>query len=229
MVNKELEAFSYSVSHDLRAPLRHIDGFTDLLKKQAAAQLDEKAVRYLNTISESAKRMGCLIDDLLMFSRVGRDDMCKIPVDTNQLVQEVLADLRPDTEHRDIAWTIASLPPVAADRPMLRQVFANLIGNAVKYTRRREHATIEIGCYGSHEESVIFVRDNGAGFDMQYVNKLFGVFQRLHSAAEFEGTGIGLANVRRIMTRHGGRVWAEGAVGQGAAFYVSLPKRQEWQ
>jgi PAS domain S-box-containing protein len=224
-VNKELEAFSYSVSHDLRAPLRHIDGFADLLKKQAASQLDEKGVRYLNTISESAKRMGCLIDDLLLFSRVGRDEMCKIPVDTNQLVQEVIANLRPDTEHRNIAWTIASLPPVAADRAMLRQVFANLIGNAVKYTRGREPATIEIGCYGSPEESVIFVRDNGAGFDMRYVHKLFGVFQRLHSAAEFEGTGIGLANVRRIMTRHGGRVWAEGAVGQGATFYVSLPKK----
>ena len=226
-VNKELEAFSYSVSHDLRAPLRHIDGFTDLLKQQAASQLDKKGARYLNAISESAARMGSLIDDLLLFSRMGRDDLRATMVDLNQVVQEVLEDLRPDTEHRNIAWTIASLPRVAADRAMLRQVFANLIGNAVKYTRPREQATIEIGCHGSPDETVIFVRDNGAGFDMQYVQKLFGVFQRLHSAAEFEGTGIGLANVRRIVTRHGGRVWAEGAVGQGATFYVTLPTREE--
>jgi PAS domain S-box-containing protein len=226
-VNKELEAFTYSVSHDLRAPLRHIDGFVDLLNHQAASQLDATGARYLETIADAAKRMSCLIDDLLVFSRLGRTDMRKTEVDLNQLVQEVLGDLGPDIEHRSIAWAIAPLPHVAADPALLRQVFANLIGNAVKYTRRRDQARIEIGCYDSPDETVIFVRDNGAGFDMQYVDKLFGVFQRLHSAEEFEGTGIGLANVRRIMARHGGRTWAEGAVGQGATLSMSFPNREE--
>jgi two-component system NtrC family sensor kinase len=226
--NKELEAFSYSVSHDLRAPLRHMDGFADMLQKHAAATLDEKSQRYLKTISESAKEMGVLIDDLLTFSRVGRMELHQSMVNLDQLVKGVLDDLRHDTQGRNIAWTIGPLPAVHGDPAMLRQVFMNLVDNAVKYTRHREQAKIEIGSSnGASDEIVVFVRDNGVGFDMQYVDKLFGVFQRLHSANEFEGTGIGLANVRRIITRHGGRTWAEGKVDGGATIYFSLPNSRK--
>jgi len=222
--NKELEAFSYSVSHDLRAPLRHIDGYAALLSKAAGEALNDKARRYLQTISDSAKQMGQLIDDLLVFSRMGRQDMLRTTVNLDQLVKTVLHDLRLDLQGRTISWTMHPLPNVLGDPAMLRQVFVNLISNALKFTATRPETKIEIGAVkGSSGEAEVFVRDNGVGFDMQYVNKLFGVFQRLHRNDEFEGTGIGLANVRRIIHRHGGRTWAEGALDQGATFYFSLP------
>ena len=222
--NKELEAFSYSVSHDLRAPFRQVDGFVDLLRKKSAEKLDERGRRYLHIIADSAQRMGALIDDLLVFSRMSRADLRRAKVASESLVHEVRDALQGEV-HGRVVWKIDSLPQVEADAAMLRQVWANLIGNAVKYSRTRDPAEIEIGCKDSgNGEFVFFVRDNGVGFDMQYVDKLFGVFQRLHRADEFEGTGIGLANVRRIVLRHGGRTWAEGKLDGGATFFFSLPK-----
>ena len=221
--NRELEAFSYSVSHDLRAPLRHIDGFMDLLAKHSGERLDERGQRYLKIISDAARQMGNLIDDLLVFSRMGRAEMRRQAVDLNAMVEQVIGNLQPELAGRNVKWKIARLPGVEADASLLRQVWVNLIGNAVKYTRTRDPAEIEIGFYEEQSGApVFFVRDNGVGFDMQYVDKLFGVFQRLHRADEFEGTGIGLANVRRIVSRHGGRTWAEGAVDKGATFYYTL-------
>jgi light-regulated signal transduction histidine kinase (bacteriophytochrome) len=223
--NKELEAFAYSVSHDLRAPLRHVVGYAELLQKKAATGLDEKANHYLTTILESSRRMGTLIDDLLGFSRIGRAETKKVAIDLEQLVAQVTAELSQDASGRDIAWKIGRLPFCYGDRAMLRVVFVNLISNAVKFTRTRPRAEIEIGCSRQDNERVeIFVRDNGAGFDMQHVDKLFGVFQRLHLPEEFEGTGIGLATVQRIVHRHGGTCWAEGAPDHGATFHVTLPK-----
>jgi PAS domain S-box-containing protein len=222
--NEELEAFTYSVSHDLRAPLRHVLGYAELLQKQSSSVLDEKARRYMAMILEASKRMGTLIDDLLSFSRIGRAESRKTAVNLNQLVREVIAELGQDTKDRNIAWTIGALPICYGDRSMLKLVLANLLSNALKFTRPRERPKIEIGCAAEKDHRVeVFVTDNGAGFEMQYVNKLFGVFQRLHRAEEFEGTGIGLATVQRIIHRHGGTVWAEGAVDQGATFYFSLP------
>ncbi len=222
--NKELDAFVYSVSHDLRAPLRHIAGFVDLLKESTADSLDSTGQRHLNIISESTERMGYLIDDLLAFSRGGREELHKTDLDLQELIKEVVREVVEQAKDRDIAWDIEALCEVHADRAMLRQVLFNLIDNAVKYTRERKQARIEIGrAPGEENELVVFVRDNGVGFDMQYIDKLFGVFQRLHSAEEFEGTGVGLANVRRIIHRHSGRTWAEGKVGEGATFYFSLP------
>ncbi|MDE3035042.1 MAG: hypothetical protein KGJ14_03625, partial [Nitrospirota bacterium] len=249
--NQDLEAFAYSVSHDLRAPLRHVEGFTGLLRSHAADKLDETAQRYMSIITESVKKMGGLIEDLLDFSRVGRKDLLTTTVRLEPLVQEVRAALEPDVVQRKIEWRIGPLPDVVGDQSLIRQVLANLIGNAVKYTRPRETARIEVGTVppeplrnaeggGRSEgpsdapaaetrhpqsEIVVFVRDNGVGFDMRYAHKLFGVFQRLHSASQFEGTGIGLALVRRIVQRHGGRTWAEGEPGKGATFYCTLPSR----
>jgi signal transduction histidine kinase len=225
VANKELEAFAYSVSHDLRAPLRHVVGYAELLQKQAASALDERANRRLKTILEAAKRMGTLIDDLLGFSRIGRAETNKVAVDLERLVAQVIADLAQDTSGRDIAWKIGALPECYGDRAMLRMVFVNLLTNAVKFTRTRPHAEIEIGCSQQENNQIrIFVRDNGASFDMRHVDKLFGVFQRLHLPEEFEGTGIGLATVQRIVHRHGGTCWAEGAVDQGAIFYFTFSK-----
>jgi signal transduction histidine kinase len=225
--NQELESFSYSVSHDLRAPLRHIDGYASLLRKSVEHSLNDKAARYLQTISDSATQLGQLIDDLLVFSRMGRQEMLRTAVNLDQLIESVLSDLRLDLQGREISWTIAALPEVQGDPAMLRQVFMNLVANAVKFTSTRPIAAIEIGVeHPSSTEIILFVRDNGVGFDMQYAPKLFGVFQRLHRADEFEGTGIGLANVRRIVHRHGGRTWAEGVPDKGATFYVLLPTRK---
>ncbi len=222
--NKELEAFSYSVSHDLRAPLRHIDGFAEMLRDDASAVLGERSRRYLETISTSAKRMGALIDDLLVFSRMGRAEMRQSRFAMDRLVKEVLKEMKTEFQRRQIDWEIDPLPEVWGDRAMLKQVWVNLLSNAVKYTRPRERARIQIRCARTSERELQFcVRDNGVGFDMQYSNKLFGVFQRLHHAEEFDGTGIGLANVRRIVHRHGGRTWAEAKVDQGASFYFALP------
>lgn len=222
--NRELEAFSYSVSHDLRAPLRHIGGFAAMLDRHAMASLDEKGRRYLTVIQDSTRRMGQLIDDLLQFSRHGRAELRREPVKLDELVAEVRQGLQGESAGRTITWEVEPLPVVAGDTALLRQVITNLLGNAVKYTRRQPEARIHVGTErGTGDEAIVFVRDNGAGFDMQYADKLFGVFQRLHRDDEFEGTGIGLATVRRIVQRHGGRVWAKSAIAAGATFYIALP------
>jgi PAS domain S-box-containing protein len=224
-INKELEAFAYSVSHDLRAPLRHMAGFTELLKKNTASLLNERSQRYVMMILESARRMGNLIDDLLAFSRIGRAETHKTMVSLEQLVEEALTEVRQDTEGRHIDWRVGGLPACYGDRSMLRLALVNLISNAVKFTRTRSQAEIEIGCMNQQQDQVVvFIRDNGVGFDMKYVSKLFGVFQRLHPTEAFEGTGIGLATVQRIVQRHGGKAWAEGLVGKGATFCFSLSK-----
>lgn len=228
--NKELEAFAYSVSHDLRSPLRHIDGFLGLLREQLADSLDAQGEHYMDTIAHAVKRMGNLIDDLLSFSRMGRKEVVREPVDLGALLQEVVQEFEPETRGRTIQWRIGALPVVVGDRSMLRVVLTNLVSNALKYTQPRAQAQIEIGCLphqsGHEDETVVFVRDNGVGFDMRYANKLFGVFERLHSVKEFEGTGIGLANVHRVISRNGGTTWAEGKVGGGATFYFSLPRER---
>jgi len=225
--NQELATFSYSVSHDLRAPLRQVMGFVQLLLQDAGPLLSENSVNYLATISRSARRMGVLIDDLLAFSRLGQTALKKADVNLDELARETAGDFRAEATQRNIAWKIHPLPAVRGDAALLRMVLVNLFSNAVKFTGARAEAKIEIGCAspGSDGETVIFIRDNGAGFDPQYAGKLFGVFQRLHSEEEFEGTGIGLANVQRIIHRHGGRVWAEGKPDAGATFYFSIPKQ----
>ncbi len=231
-VNRELEAFSYSVSHDLRAPLRHVAGFSDKLARHLGEDADERSRHYLQVIGDSARRMAALIDDLLVYSRLGRGAMRLQPVDMQSLVADtralldsnLRAEAGADGTVRDVQWNIGPLPVLVADENMMRQVWLNLLGNAVKYTAGREHALIEISAQqlpdGGHQFTV---RDNGTGFDMQYAGKLFGVFQRLHKASDYPGTGIGLASVRRVLTRHGGRIWAEAQVDQGATFHFILP------
>lgn len=223
-VNRELEAFSYSVSHDLRAPLRHIAGFADKLGRHLGEEADEKSVHYLGVIGDSARRMSHLIEDLLVYSRLGRNAMRLQPVDMQSLVDEVRAMHDHDPALGPIEWQVAPLPIVVGDENMLRQVWQNLIGNAVKYSSARERIKVRIDCQRQPEGGHRFsVADNGAGFDMQYAGKLFGVFQRLHKASEYPGTGIGLASVRRVLGRHGGRIWAEAAPDQGATFHFTLP------
>ena len=223
-VNKELEAFSYSVSHDLRAPLRHICGFAEMLTKDSAAQLPEKSLHYLEVINNAAKKMGTLIDDLLSFSRTGRAEIKKSKVNMDQLVENTVIQIRNSNEGHKIGWNIAKLPEVFVDGNLFRQVWVNLLENAVKYSMPREESLIQIGYQEEQTEYIFYIRDNGVGFDMKYAPKLFGVFQRLHSEEEFEGTGIGLANVQRIILKHGGRIWAEAEPDKGATFYFSILK-----
>jgi PAS domain S-box-containing protein len=223
--NRELEAFTYSVSHDLRAPLRHIMGFVEILEKEAAEKLSESHLRHLSTIGGAARRMAELIEDLLAFSRIGRSEMQKAGVDMLTLVMEALDDLSEETKNRIISWKIHDLPVVHVDRSLVRQALVNLLSNAIKFTSTRSRAVIEIGIEpGRSTEDTIFIRDNGVGFNPRYSQKIFGVFERLINAHEFEGTGIGLANVERIIRRHGGRVWALGKVDSGATFYFTLPR-----
>ena len=225
--NAELEAFSYTVSHDLRAPLRHIGGFVDMLRDECASGMNDAGLRYLGIIAESAIEMGMLIDNLLAFSRLGRTEMRQSLVNMEDVVKEVLQEIATDTKNRPIEWEILPLPKVHGDRAMLKQVWVNLLSNAVKYTGPRLPAKIKVGYTERNGEWEFYVQDNGVGFDMKYANKLFGVFQRLHAAEEFEGTGIGLANVQRTVGRHGGRAWAEGKVDEGATFYFKLPRFME--
>jgi light-regulated signal transduction histidine kinase (bacteriophytochrome) len=222
--NKELEAFSYSVSHDLRAPFRHIVGYSELIKEMEAAGLTEKGKHYLEKVIESAKFAGNLVDNLLHFSQIGRTSLSIFPVEMSTLVEEGRSRFQDQITKRSVVWKIAPLPKVYADVLLLRLVIENLFSNAIKYTKPRKEAVIEVGCQDGETEWIFSVKDNGVGFDMKYVDKLFGVFQRLHRMEDFEGTGIGLANVRRIIGRHGGRTWAEGAVEAGATIYFTLPK-----
>jgi PAS domain S-box-containing protein len=223
-INRELQAFSYSVTHDLRAPLRHIENFLSLLKKNAGNNLDDRCQKYLQTIADSTRKMDKLIEDLLAFSRMDSTEMYELPVQMNDLIKVVLHDLQHDLEGRNVEWVIGDLPLIQGDPVMLWLVLINLLSNALKFTRTRENARIEIRCSMTPQEHVFMISDNGVGFNMKDVDKLFGVFQRLHSSNEYEGSGVGLANVRRIIQRHGGRTWAEGCMDRGATFYFSLPR-----
>ena len=227
--NQELEGFSYSVSHDLRAPLRAIDGFSRILLKDYADRLDAEGQRLLDIIRANTQQMGQLIDDLLAFSRLGRREVKAADLDMGTLVRNVVGELQNTLGDRTVEWDLKPLPATRADRALMHQVWVNLLGNALKFTRRKEPAIIEVGCRPAGDEDIYYVKDNGVGFDMQFAHKLFGVFQRLHRYEEFEGTGVGLALVQRIVQRHGGRVWAEGQVNGGACFYFSLPRRPAHQ
>src|SRR6266568_2723072 len=220
--NKELEAFTYSVAHDLRAPLRHIDAFTRILNEEFGPALPDEAKVYLANILNGSRNMSRLVDDLLNLARVGRQELKCEPTPLGAVVQEVLTDLKRETEGRSIEWRINPLPTLECDSGLMRQVLTNLLSNAVKYTRPRSAAVIEVGHTEMNGEMAVFVRDNGVGFSMKYADKLFGVFQRLHRTEQFEGTGVGLATVDRIVRKHGGSVWAEAAVDEGATFYFTV-------
>ena len=220
--NLELESFSYSVAHDLRAPLRQIAGYSRVLVQDHGAQLDDEARRYLEKVEDGARKMGRLVDDLLSLSKIGRQELSMQVTPLDSLLQNVVEDLAPECSGRNIEWQIGNLFSVECDPGLMKQVFVNLLSNAVKYTRKREHAVIQVGQMNGNDCPIIFVRDNGVGFEMQYVGKLFGVFQRLHKARDFEGTGIGLAIVQRIIRKHGGRIWAEAELDRGATFFFSL-------
>jgi len=222
--NRELEAFSYSVSHDLRAPLRHIEGFSRLLMEECAAALDSQGLEYLKRVSRSSQRMALLIDDLLTLSQVTRSEMRCQPVDLSRIAADVVSELRESSPERQVDFHIQDALTTWGDPRLLRIVLVNLIGNAWKYTGKKERAGIEFGCRHDKDRKVWFIRDNGVGFDMNYADRLFGTFQRLHHAADFEGTGIGLATVQRIIIRHDGKIWGEGTVGSGATFYFTLPE-----
>ncbi len=225
-VNKELEAFSYSVSHDLRAPLRAITGFSNILLEDYTDTLDAEGKRLLNVIQSNTKKMGQLIDDLLSFSRLGRKEIKKSNVNMEDLAKSIFEELRIIDPERITKLNLQTLPPARGDPTLIREVFVNLLTNAIKFTKNTLNAVIEIGGESKGRENIYYVKDNGVGFDMEYVNKLFGVFQRLHSDKEFEGTGVGLAIVQRVIHRHGGKVWAEGKVNEGATFYFTLPKEE---
>ncbi|KAB2947849.1 MAG: two-component sensor histidine kinase [Candidatus Methanoperedens sp.] len=220
--NKELEAFSYSVSHDLRAPLRAIDGFSRVMLEEYNDKLDDEGKRYLNIVRDNTQKMGQLIEDLLALSRLGRKEMQVSRIDMTKLAKTVFDEIKEANPGRNIQLEIKTLPPAYGDQAMIHQVLVNLLSNAIKFTRFKEKAVIEIGSIVRMNEIVYYVKDNGVGFDMQYLNKLFGVFQRLHSTEDFEGTGVGLAIVQRIIHRHGGKVWAEGKVNEGSTFYFNL-------
>ena len=222
--NQELEAFAYSVSHDLRVPLRAIDGFSRILVEDYEDKLDEEGIRLLNIVRENTAKMGHLIDDILLLSRASCQEMVLNEIDMAALAKSVYNEFQTDVTDRDIEFIVGDIPNAYGDRAMLGQVFQNLIGNAIKFTRNKNPAVIEVGGEKEGKEIVYYVKDNGAGFDMKYINKLFGLFQRLHSPEEFEGTGVGLSIVQRVIRRHGGKVWGEGAVGQGASIYFTLPK-----
>ena len=223
IANKELEAISYSVSHDLRAPLRHISGFVDLLNNNNSTQLDSKGLRFLNIITESAHEMGNLIDALLTFSRLSRTELQRVKINSKNIVSRALKTFSDELICRTVKINISDLPDEMGDENLINQVWVNLISNALKYSRNKEKAVIDIGGKVENGEVIFHIKDNGAGFDMKYADKLFGVFQRLHKASDFEGIGIGLANVSRIVMRHGGKCWAESKVGKGATFLFSVP------
>jgi light-regulated signal transduction histidine kinase (bacteriophytochrome) len=221
-VNQELEAFTYSVSHDLRAPLRHMAGFSGLLLEEFGSTLDSQARHYVNRIQEGTRKMGQLVDELLCLARVGRQTANLQMAGLDSMVEEVVAMLKPEWDGRDVEWKIAPLPSVECDQTLVKQVFQNLISNALKYSRPRRPAVIEVGPTQVDGELAIFVRDNGVGFNMRYADKLFGVFQRLHRPEDFEGTGVGLATAQRIVKKHGGRIWAEAELDKGATFYFTV-------
>lgn len=223
--NNELEAFAYSVSHDLRVPLRAIDGFSRIVIEDYEDKLDEEGIRLLNIIRDNTKKMGQLIDDILLLSRAGRQEMKISELDITSLAKNIYNEFNHETDGRNVDFTVDDLPRTMGDRALLTQVLTNLIGNAIKFTREKENAKIEVGFNEDNDDNIYYVKDNGAGFDMGYYDKLFGLFQRLHSQEEFEGTGVGLSIVQRIISRHRGRVWGEGEVGEGATIYFSIPKK----